>query len=78
MSDVASEARAKLAAMEKTLKQRDAEVKNASQAVVDANRARDRAERETDSLRKSQRFDFEPRTVPERSCAVFADSAGWI
>ena len=52
MSDVASEARTKLAALEKTLKQRDAEVKNASQAVVDANRARDRAEQETDSLRK--------------------------
>ena len=71
MSDVASEARAKLAAMEKTLKQRDAEVKNASQAVVDANRARDRAEQDTDSLRKSQRFDFEPRTVPDPALCRF-------
>lgn len=46
MAERIGQSKHKVAAMEKIVSQREEEVKNAAQAVVDANRARDRAELE--------------------------------
>jgi len=54
MAERIGQSKQKLLAMEKLVAQRDEEVKNAAQAVVDANRARDRAEVDADRLRKKQ------------------------
>jgi uncharacterized membrane protein YccC len=54
MAERLGQSKQKVAAMEKLVAQRDAELKNAGQAVVDANRARDRSELEVERLRKKQ------------------------
>ena len=54
MAERIGQSKQKVAAMEKLVAQRDEEVKNAAQAVVDANRARDRSELDAERLRKKQ------------------------